>query len=113
MNFKRIKSRNCSMCQAGRYAIFKSYNTLIAVYDYKDNKMYKDSGYYSMTTSKQFSMWCREELSIDVHDKNFKKNILVLCSQNTISEIVRGIENYGNKLNLNADLIKEIIKKGE
>lgn len=34
------------------YVAFQSYKTLISVYDIKNNTMYTDKNFYSMTTSK-------------------------------------------------------------
>lgn len=39
--------------------IFQSYQTIIAYYDKKENKIYKDKTFYSRTTSKYFSKFMR------------------------------------------------------
>lgn len=39
--------------------IFQSYQTIIAYYDKKENKIYKDKTFYSRTTSKYFGKFMR------------------------------------------------------
>lgn len=107
LNFKRLDYTNGSYADVGRFSIFKSYSTLIAVYDWRHQIMYKDKYRYSCSTSRQYNRWAREKIGIEPTDKNFIKNNLILCESEKIVELVGLIEKYGQKLNINNDVMKE------
>lgn len=107
LNFKRLYYTNGSYADVSRFSIFKSYSTLIAVYDWRHQIMYKDKYYYSSSTSRQCNRWAREIIGVEPNDKNFKKNNTILCESEKIVELVGLIEKYGQELNINNDIMQQ------
>ena len=107
INFKRFNYTNGSYADVGRFCIFKSYSTLIAVYDHKNSIMYKDKYFYSRSTSKQYTQWARQVIGIEPNNKEWQKYYLILCESEKIVELVDLIEKYGNKTNINNDVMKQ------
>lgn len=107
IEFERLDYTNGSYANVGRFSIFKSYSTLIAVYDWKNRKMYKDKYYYSSSTSRQCNRWARDIIGVEPNDKNFKKNNMILCESEKIVELVGLIEKFGQELNINDDVMKQ------
>lgn len=54
------KVANQFIIEYGNFTAFQSYNTLIAVYDSKNDVMYQDKEQYSVTTSKYLNMFVNE-----------------------------------------------------
>lgn len=54
------KVANQFIAEFGNYTAFQSYSTLIAVYDHKNDTLYQDENFYSVTTSKYLNIFIRE-----------------------------------------------------
>lgn len=54
------KVANQFIIEYGNFTAFQSYSTLIAVYDNKNDTLYKDENFYSVTTSKYLNIFIRE-----------------------------------------------------
>lgn len=108
LNFKRLDYTNGSYADVGRFSIFKSYSTLIAVYDWRHQIMYKDKYYYSSSTSRQYSRWARQHIGVEpLYDKEWKKQHLIECESEKIVELVGLIEKYGEATNINNDVMQQ------
>lgn len=54
------KVANQFIVEYGNYTAFQSYTTLIAVYDHKNDTLYQDENFYSVTTSKYLNIFIKE-----------------------------------------------------
>lgn len=57
---KGNKVANQFIIEYGNFTAFQSYSTLIAVYDSKNDTLYQDENFYSVTTSKYLNIFIRE-----------------------------------------------------
>lgn len=72
------KVANQFILEFGNYTAFQSYNTLIAVYDHKNDTLYLDEKKYSVTTSKYTNIFIQEyqPLTISKVDNNSLHSII-------------------------------------
>lgn len=55
MNYRKIRSMNMYVARMKNAYVFKSYDTVIAMFDSDNNILYKNNCYYSVTTSHHMS----------------------------------------------------------
>lgn len=88
LKFVQLNHMNAYYCYINGWIIFKSYNTIVALYDRTNNIMFKSDVFYSVTTSKQFTIFCREVLGINNNDKEWKKRCLQLVTEDEIQNLL-------------------------
>lgn len=75
---KGNKVANQFILEFGNFTAFQSYTTLIAVYDHKNDTLYQDENFYSVTTSKYLNMFIKQyqPLTISKVDNNSLHKII-------------------------------------
>lgn len=75
---KGNKVANQFIIEFGKFTVFQSYSTLIAVYEHENDTLYLDEKKYSVTTSKYTNMFINEyqPLTISKVDNNSLHKII-------------------------------------
>lgn len=94
IKWRRLASTNSWYTKIQGFIIFKSYDTIIVIYDSLTGKILKNDNWYSVSTTRQKNRFYNEVLGID--RKNHEKYLNIeLASPQEVNNVYQKILNLG------------------